>query len=125
PWDNKIKAFNSYGTPTGFVTANITLKEQGGTTDVVSDVIVPVVTSIADPELGLIVRVAPRKNADRVTRSVGGSGRDPSRLANGDTVKNVVEVKGDEVDGWNGWYRSPRGTYFSSRWTNRPFNVSA
>ena len=71
-------------------------------------------------KLGLKVRNAPSTSANMATNT--GTDID-GILAYGDRVSNCTLAKGDTVDGYNGWYCSQKGRYFSSRYTDKPANV--
>jgi surface antigen len=70
--------------------------------------------------LRLRVRTAP--NTTSATAKNTGTTVD-GLLAKGDVVKGCQVVRGELIDGYNGWYRSPKGRYFTSTYTNRPVNV--
>ncbi len=72
----------------------------------------------------LNVRKQPRVDAPFVDWNVGGGNTVKSyQLKKGDEVNNCDIVKGDVIDGYNGWFKSARGGYFTSRWTNMPTNL--
>jgi hypothetical protein len=62
------------------------------------------------------IRTAPRTNAPKASNT--GTKVD-GVLAKGDVVKNCTLVKGEEVNGVNGWWQSPKNRYIWSGGTDK------
>lgn len=118
PWGGKedMKVTERYGNYGNILSLRVfkIVKVESDVTDETTDNVGEVadITVVANTN----VRTSPTSNSPKATNT--GTKVD-GLLAKGDVVKGCTLVKGEEVDGINGWWQSPKGRYFWSGGTDK------